>query len=187
MKLETTPIEGVCIIQKPIFQDDRGQFCRLYGADEFADIGLETKAVHVNSSISKSKGTLRGIHFQYPPFSETKIVSCLTGAIWDVAVDLRPNSPTRFQSFGVELTPSNGMSLLVPDGCGHAFLTLADSSTVVYVVSNTYNFESESGAKYDDPILNIEWPLEPEVISKKDSNWDPLADRFDELLGLGNV
>ena len=187
MKLETTPIEGVCVIQKPIFQDDRGQFCRLYGADEFSAIGLETKAVHVNSSTSKLKGTLRGIHFQYPPFSETKIVSCLSGAIWDVAVDLRPNSPTRFQSFGVELTPSNGKSLLVPDGCGHAFLTLADSSTVVYVVSNTYNFESESGAQYDDPMLNIEWPLEPVVISNKDRNWKPLAHRLEELLELGNV
>ena len=187
MQLETTLIEGVHVIQKQIFQDERGQFCRLYGADEFAHIGLETKAVHVNSSTSTSKGTLRGIHFQYPPFSETKIVSCLSGAIWDVAVDLRPNSPTQFQWFGVELTPSNGKSLLVPDGCGHAFLTLADSSTVVYVVSNTYNLESESGAKYDDPILNIEWPSEPVVISEKDTNWNPLADRFEELLGLGNV
>ena len=187
MRLETTPIKGVHVVQKRIFQDDRGQFCRLYGADEFAHIGLDTKAVHVNSSTSTLKGTLRGIHFQYPPFSETKIVSCLSGAIWDVAVDLRPNSPTRFQWFGLELTPSNGKSLLVPDGCGHAFLTLADSSTVVYVVSNTYNIDSESGAKYDDPMLNITWPLEPQVISDKDLKWDLLANRSEELLKLGDI
>jgi len=181
MQLETTPIEGVCVIQKRIFQDDRGQFCRLYGADEFSDIGLDTKAVHINSSTSTLKGTLRGIHFQYPPFSETKIVSCLSGAVWDVAVDLRPNSPTRFRWFGVELTPSNGKSLVVPDGCGHAFLTLAANSTVVYVVSNTYNIDFESGAQYDDPMLNIAWPIEPMVISDKDLKWKPLSSRIDEL------
>ena len=120
--LETT--QSKVHVIKRIFQDERGQFCRLYGADEFAHIGLETKAVHVNSSTSTSKGTLRGIHFQYPPFSETKIVSCLSGAIWDVAVDLRPNSPTQFQWFGVELTPSNGKSLLVPMAVDMLFLHL---------------------------------------------------------------
>lgn len=186
MQLETTPIKGVHVIQKRVIQDERGHFCRLYGADELANIGLNTKAVHVNSSTSTSKGTLRGIHFQYPPFSETKIVSCLSGAIWDVAVDLRPNSSTRFQWFGIQLTPSNGKSLLVPDGCGHAFLTLADSSTVIYVVSNTYSSESESGAKYDDPLLNITWPLHPKVISNKDLHWGSLADRSEELHQLSS-
>ena len=187
MQLETTPIEGVHVIQKRVFQDDRGQFCRLYAVDEFARIGLDTKALHVNSSTSTLKGTLRGIRFLYPPFTETRIVSCLAGAIWDVAVDLRPNSPTRFKWFGVELTPSNGKSLLVPDGCGHAFLTLADSSTVVYAVSNIYNAQYESGVRYDDPMLNIAWPLEPQFISDKDLGWDSLANRSDELLRLANI
>jgi len=187
MQLEVTPIEGVHVIHKRIFQDGRGQFSRLYAADEFANIGLNTRSVHVNSSTSTSKGTLRGIHFQYPPFSETKIVSCLAGAVWDVAVDLRPDSPTRFQWFGVELTPSNGKSLHVPDGCGHAFLTLADSSTVVYVDSNTYNIDYESGAKFDDPYLDIKWPPTPTVISDKDRSWKPLADRANELLKLSQL
>jgi dTDP-4-dehydrorhamnose 3,5-epimerase len=124
---------------------------------------------------------LRGIHLQYEPFCETKVVACLTGAIWDVAIDLRPNSPTRFQWFGDTLTPDNGKSLLIPEGFGHAFITLEPATSVVYVVSNTYAFHRESGFRFDDPSLNIDWPIEPTVVSEKDLAWGLLSERVSEI------
>jgi dTDP-4-dehydrorhamnose 3,5-epimerase len=161
--------------------DERGIFSRLFAQDEMLAAGIPTKAIHVNSSISKQVGTLRGIHFQYPPFAETKVVSCISGAIWDVGIDLRPNSATRFKWFGLKLTPSNGLGLIVPEGFGHAFITLEPNSIVVYVVSETYSLETESGIRYDDPKLGIDWPIKPTVLSDKDKSWLPLSSRIDEL------
>ena len=158
MKLEATPIDGLFILHRPVFQDKRGQFTRLYAAEGLVQAGRPTKAVHVNSSTSAEVGTLRGIHFQYPPYSEAKIVACTAGAIWDVGVDLRPDSPTRFQWYGEKLTPSNGLSMVVPEGFGHAFITLEPNSTAVYIVSEVYEIKNESGVHYNDPLLNIQWP-----------------------------
>jgi len=112
---------------------------------------------------------------------EAKIVSCVSGAIWDVGIDLRPGSPTRFQWFGTELTPENGVSLLIPEGFGHGFITLEPNSTVVYVVSATYAFDHESGIRYDDPTLGIDWPAVPQVLSEKDLQWGPVVERIGEL------
>jgi dTDP-4-dehydrorhamnose 3,5-epimerase len=109
------------------------------------------------------------------------VVSCVSGAIWDVAVDLRPNSETRFQWFGKTLTPENGTSLIIPEGFGHAFITLEPNSTVVYIVSAPYAIEYESGARFDDPIIGINWPLEPVVMSEKDQTWEILVNRIGEL------
>ena len=181
MEIEKTPIKGLYSINRPVRKDPRGFFSRLYGADEMTVAGRPTPAVHVNSSTSKEKGTLRGIHFQYPPYSEAKIVSCVSGAIWDVGVDLRPGSPTRFKYYGIKLTPDNGKSLIVPEGFGHAFITLEVNSTVVYVVSSPYSIENESGLRFDDPYLNISWPVEPKVISEKDKNWGLLEGRIQEI------
>jgi dTDP-4-dehydrorhamnose 3,5-epimerase len=181
MKIETTPIKDLCVIHRPIRKDERGTFTRLYGADEFALHGMTTRAVHVNTSTSSEKGTLRGIHFQYPPYSEAKIVACTAGAVFDIGVDLRPDSPTRFQWYGQILTPENGVSLLVPEGFGHGFLTLEPNSTVVYVVSEVYAPDSESGIRFDDPVLSIQWPIPPKVISEKDTSWGWINDRMEEL------
>jgi dTDP-4-dehydrorhamnose 3,5-epimerase len=181
MKLESTTIDGVSLLHRKIHQDERGTFTRLYADDELAAIGHPTKAMHINTSTSVSAGTLRGIHFQYPPYSETKVVSCVSGAIWDVAVDLRPDSETRFQWFGETLTPKNGTSLIIPEGFGHAFITLEPNSTVVYIVSAPYAIEYESGARFDDPIIGINWPLEPVVMSEKDKTWEMLVNRIDEI------
>jgi len=181
MDIEKTPIKDMYIIHRPIRKDERGSFTRLYGADEFALHGLNTKAIHVNTSTSSELGTLRGIHFQHPPFSEAKIVACTSGAVFDVGVDLRPNSPTKFKWFGKILTPENGLSLLIPEGFGHGFLTLEPNSTVVYVVSEVYAPQFESGIRYDDPEISIQWPIQPKVISEKDKKWDWIKNRISEL------
>lgn len=183
MKLETTPIADLFVLHRPLRKDDRGTFSRLFGEDDIAVAGRPTKAMHVNTSTSKQKGTLRGVHFQYPPYSEAKVVACTAGSVWDVGVDLRPDSPTRFQWFGVVLTPDNGKSMIVPEGFGHAFLSMEPNSTVVYVISSIYAPEHESGICFDDPLLNIDWPIEPIIISEKDRSWGPLKNRIQELDG----
>jgi len=181
VELESTPLDGLFVIHRPVRRDSRGFFSRLFGEDELLAAGRPTTAVHVNSSTSIEVGTLRGIHFQFPPHMEAKIVSCVSGAVWDVGVDLRPGSPTRFQWFGKVLTPENGVGLVIPEGFGHGFITLEPNTTMVYVVSAVYAFDHESGIRFDDPALDIDWPLTPRVLSDKDREWGPVADRLDEL------
>ena len=181
MKLVPTPIPDLFVLQRPLRQDDRGTFSRLFGEDDIAAAGRPMSAVHVNTSTSKHAGTLRGIHFQYPPYSEAKVVACTQGAIWDVGVDLRPGSPTKYQWYGVVLTPENGKSLIVPEGFGHAFITLEPNSTAVYVISAVYAVEKESGLCFDDPMLDIDWPMQPTVVSDKDRSWGLLEGRIQEL------
>ena len=181
MEFIKTNIEGLYHINRPLIKDDRGIFTRLFAQDELNNAGIKGKAIHINSSANKLKGTLRGIHFQFPPFSEIKIVSCISGSVWDVGVDLRPNSKTRFKWFGQKLTPENGKSLLIPEGFGHGFITLEENSTLVYVVSAEYKPEYESGARFDDPLLQIKWPINPLVVSEKDKNWINIENRIDEL------
>lgn len=188
MKLAATPIKDLFVLHRPVHKDSRGQFTRLFAAEGLAAVGRPTDAVHVNTSTSVETGTLRGIHFQYPPFAEAKIVACTSGAIWDVGVDLRPGSPTRFHWFGTTLTPENGLSMVIPEGFGHAFITLMPSSTAVYVVSAEYALDHESGIRYDDEMLKIEWPIMPTIQSDKDLAWGQLKSRIDELdLGFGNL
>ena len=181
MKLEATPISDLFVLHRPIRKDDRGAFSRLFGEDDIAAAGRPTKAVHVNTSTSSQAGTLRGVHFQYPPYSEAKVVACTAGAIWDIGVDLRPNSPTKYQWFGAVLTPENGQSMIVPEGFGHAFITLEPNSTAVYVISSVYAIDHESGLRFDDPMLDIKWPIEPNVVSEKDRSWGLLEDRIHEI------
>jgi dTDP-4-dehydrorhamnose 3,5-epimerase len=181
MKLELTPIEGLLTFQRTASEDERGLFTRLFAKDELSAAGRPTEAVHINSSSSVAARTLRGLHFQFPPYAETKIVSCVSGSVWDVGVDLRPESPTRFQWFGTTLSPENRMSLIIPEGFGHGFLTLEPNSTLVYVVSAPYSLPHESGARYDDPAFSIDWPFEPLVISDKDQSWTPVSSRLGEI------
>ena len=181
MKITETNLSGLLLLEKKVVHDERGYFSRLYGEDELLSKGVLSRAFHVNSSFSKYPGTLRGIHFQFPPHAETKIVSCVAGSIWDVGVDLRPESPTRFQWFGTELNPTNGMSLLIPEGFGHAFITLEPDTIVVYAISTGYSLADESGLAFSEPMLGIKWPAAPKIISKKDSMWPPLEERIDEI------
>lgn len=181
MQITKTDIAGLLVLKQKITHDERGHFRRLYAEDELLSEGVPSKAFHVNSSFSKYSGTLRGIHFQFPPYAETKIVSCVSGSIWDVGVDLRPESPTRFEWFGTELNPTNGISLLIPEGFGHAFITLEPDTSVVYAISTGYSIANESGILFNEPILGIKWPILPKVISSKDSMWPPLQERIDEI------
>jgi len=181
MKLNSTPVKDLFILHRPVRTDERGSFTRLFGTDEIAAAGRPTNAVHVNTSTSTEVGTLRGIHFQYHPYAETKIVACTAGAIWDVGVDLRPNSSTRFQWFGTLLTPENGISMVIPEGFGHAFITMEPNSTAVYIASAIYASQFESGLRFDDPSLAIRWPVTPTVISGKDLGWGLLEHRIPEL------
>lgn len=155
--------------------DDRGFFARTYCAREFAAHGLETDFVQQNTSYSKYKGTLRGMHFQRAPHAETKLIRCLRGSIVDIIVDLRPDSPTyrRWEAF--ELDDRNHRMLLVPKGFGHGFQTTSDEVEVTYLVAGFYEPSSEGGVRWNDPALGIVWPLEPTVMSDKDKAWPDLA------------
>lgn len=161
-------ISGVFLIDLNKIEDERGFFARTFCAHEYSRQNLNTNIVQVNNSFNKVKGTLRGIHFQKPPMSEVKIVRCIQGALFDVVVDLRYNSPTFLQWTGVELTADNRRILYIPEGVAHSFLTLKIDTEILYFVSNFYSQEHEGGILWNDPLLKINWPLNPKVISAKD-------------------
>ena len=152
-------------------EDERGFFARSWCQKEFEAHGLVPRVTQANISFNKYKGTLRGMHYQAAPFAETKLVRCTRGAIYDVIVDLRPDSPTCMQWLGVELTAENYKMLYVPEGFAHGFQTLIDNTEATYQVSQFYTPEAEGGLRYNDPTFNIDWPLEVQVISDKDRNW----------------
>lgn len=148
--------------------DERGFFARFFCAEEFSKKGLKSQFVQVNNSLSGQKGTLRGIHYQTSPKAEVKVVRCIQGALWDLIVDLRPESPTFKKWFGAELSAENRRMMYVPEGFGHAFITLEDNTEALYLVSEYYSPEHEKGLRFDDPAFNIKWPEKPVVISDKD-------------------
>ena len=163
-----TKLKGSYIIDVRRLEDERGFFGRSYCQREFEDHGLNTNAVQANVSCNKTKGTLRGMHMQVAPFSETKLVRCTRGVIYDVIVDLRENSETFREWIGVELTADNYRMLYVPEGFAHGFVTLENNSDVTYQVTQFYTPGAECGYRWDDPAFNIVWPIEPLIISEKD-------------------
>lgn len=170
MQFTETPIPGVLIIDLQKRGDDRGFFARQFCRNEFEQHGLATSFVQVNTSLSGPRGTLRGMHYQLPPKAETKVVRCIRGAFYDVALDLRPGSKTFGQSFGVELSAENRRMLYVPKGFGHGFITLADNTEAFYFVDEFYAPENERIVRWNDPRFNIRWPAAPESMSDKDAN-----------------
>jgi dTDP-4-dehydrorhamnose 3,5-epimerase len=166
-----TKLKGAYIIEIEKLKDDRGFFARSWCQKEFERQGLSPRMVQANVSFNKLKGTLRGMHYQLAPYEETKLVRCTRGAIYDVIIDLRRASPTYAQWIGVKLTGDNYRMLYVPEDFAHGFQTLEDLSEVTYQVSQFYTPNSESGIRWNDPVFNIEWPLEVQVISDKDKNW----------------
>ena len=166
-----TPLDGAYVIEQELITDNRGFFSRTFCAAEFQKNGLEAEFVQFNNSFSSSKGTLRGLHYQLDPFSEVKVVRCVRGALWDVVVDLRIGSRTYGSWYGTELSADNRKMMYVPQGFAHGFLTLSCNTEALYFVSNYYNPECESGLRYDDPFININWPMEPVVVSEKDLRW----------------
>lgn len=171
MIFEETKLKDVYLIKLDKKEDERGFFARTFCEREFEEIGQPFRAVQANLSYNSEKYTLRGMHFQVSPHEEAKIVRCVRGAIYDVIVDLRKDSPTVNQWMAAELTAENRHSLYVPKGFAHGFLSLEDNTEVLYLMSQFYEPGSGAGFRWDDPKYGIEWPAVPKVISGKDNSW----------------
>ncbi|MGA8551040.1 MAG: dTDP-4-dehydrorhamnose 3,5-epimerase [Stellaceae bacterium] len=171
MKFVPTPLAGAYLIELEKRGDHRGFFARFFCEQEFAAVGLETRFVQVNNSLTAGSVTLRGMHLQLPPAAEVKLVRCIRGALHDVIVDLRPDSPTYLKWFGADLTADNRVMMYVPRGFAHGFITLGDDTEALYLVSAFYAPQCERGVRFDDPSFGIEWPLAPIEMSAKDREW----------------
>lgn len=170
MIFKETKLKGAYIVELEPREDERGFFARSFCRQEFEEHGLNPAIVQNNISFSKKKGTLRGMHYQVAPYEETKLVSCTRGAIYDVIVDLREDSPTYCQWLAVELSAEKYKMLYVPAGFAHGYQTMEDNTVVSYQVSEFYQPESERGVRWDDPAFRIEWPIKQPVISSKDKS-----------------
>ena len=168
MNLVETSIPGVWIIESTSWLDERGTFSRLFCARELQIVLGPRIIVQINHSITRRAGAIRGLHYQNPPHAEMKIVRCLRGGVFDVAVDLRNGSSTFLQWTSVELTPENRLALVIPEGCAHGFQVLEDDSEILYLHSAFYASEAEGAARYDDPRIGIAWPLKPTDLSPRD-------------------
>lgn len=171
MLFHKTDLQDAMLIELEARGDERGMFARTFCAKEFSDQGLVSEFVQQNMSVSAERGTLRGMHRQIAPHSEVKLIRCLRGAIYDVIVDVRPDSPTYLKWQGFELTAENKRELYVPQGFLHGFQTLTDDVEVSYLVSAFYAPDAERGARHDDPAFGIVWPEEITVMSDKDRTW----------------
>ncbi|HET7489821.1 MAG TPA: dTDP-4-dehydrorhamnose 3,5-epimerase [Acidimicrobiales bacterium] len=176
MRFRTTPLPGCVLLETEVHADDRGFFCRLSSEAELREAGLGSVAAETSLSYNRRRSTLRGLHFQRPPHEERKLVRCLRGSIFDVAVDLRPGSPSHMAWTSAILTAENRLALFVPPGVAHGFLTLEDDTEVLYQISPPYHPDSAGGIRWDDPRLAIEWPAPPEVVSDRDRSLPLLAD-----------
>ncbi len=186
MNITPTPIPGPSFVDMVELSDERGFFARSFCRDEFVDAGLEPAVAQCNVSFNHVAGTLRGMHFQTAEAPEAKLVRCTRGAILDVIVDMRPGSPTLGQHVAVELTADNHRALYVPPLFAHAYQTLQDATEVHYQVSQPYTPNTERGLRFDDPVLGIEWPMTPTVMSDKDRNW-PLLGSVEALVELAQA
>lgn len=171
MIFKETKVRGAFVLELERVKDERGFFARSWCQEEFQMHSLVSYLVQANISFSKQKGTLRGIHYQAPPYGEAKVVRCTRGAIFDVIIDLGSESPTYKQWIGVELTADNYRMVYAPEHCAHGFITLEDSTEVTYLVSQFYRRDFEQGVRYDDPAFGVRWPVEVQVISEKDKSW----------------
>jgi dTDP-4-dehydrorhamnose 3,5-epimerase len=166
-----TEIKGAYLIEPEFLNDERGFFTRSFCKEEFQKYGLETDIVQCNISYNKKKGTLRGMHYQVPPFEEAKIVSCTKGSIYDVVVDLRRDSATYRNWYGVELSADSYRMLFIPKGCAHGFQTLEDNCVVFYQMGEYYHPEYSRGIQWNDPAIGIVWPIPAGIISVKDQRY----------------
>lgn len=170
MKFEETSLPGVFLIDLEPASDDRGFFARAWCQKEFADHGLTARISQVNLSQNHRTGTLRGLHMQTEPHAEAKLVRCIRGTIFDVAIDMRKSSPTYLQWTGHELSAENRSALFIPEGFAHGYQTLSEDTEVFYLISEFYAPGAEAGFRYDDPKIGIEWPMDVREISDKDAN-----------------
>ncbi len=172
MKFISTGLDGAFVIEIEPIVDERGHFARAWCRREFEAAGIRLDFVQANIAFSRKKGTLRGMHYQKAPNAEVKLLSCVRGSVFDVMIDLRPNSPTFKKWFGIELTAANNKMVYVPEGFAHGYLTTAAETEVFYPVSAYYTPAAEDGVRWNDPAFGIAWPqTEDLIISKKDENW----------------
>ena len=187
MMFEPLPLKDAYLIELEKPGDDRGFFARLFCEREFAEAGLETRFVQANNSLTHTRGTLRGMHYQLGAAAEVKMIRCIRGALWDAILDLRPDSPSFGRSCGAELTAENRQMMYVPRGLAHAILTLTDDVEALYLVSAFYAPKEERGVRWDDPRFKVEWPIAPVELSAEDSAWpdfDPEFHGVEALRGL---
>jgi dTDP-4-dehydrorhamnose 3,5-epimerase len=178
MIFEPAKISGLIVLRLERHEDERGSFCRLFSRDEFAAHGLPADFVQQSLSVTRRRGTVRGMHFQRSPYAEVKFVRCVRGAIFDVVVDLRPASPTYLCWQGFRLDAEGDLALVIPRDCAHGFQTLQDHCEVLYQMDRGYHADSAGGIRFDDPSIGIEWPLAVSVIAAKDLGWPALSARL---------
>ncbi len=176
-----TTLNGVYTARRTFFEDQRGSFSRFYCAEDFAAFGLVTPIAQINHSLTQKKGTVRGMHFQYPPHAETKIVSCLKGVIFDVAMDIRRDSKTFLQWHGEKLSRDNRKSLIIPQGFAHGFQALSDDCELIYLHTALYNQDAEGALNAVDPRLAIDWPLPITEMSERDKTHPCIDVKFKGL------
>jgi dTDP-4-dehydrorhamnose 3,5-epimerase len=181
VKIAQTPVSGVYLVTGSQIADERGAFSRLFCADELHTIIGSKTIVQINQSTTRKVGAVRGLHYQNAPHAETKIVRCLRGRVFDVAVDLRRGSPTFLQFYSYELAPEDNTALVIPEGCAHGFQVLEPDSQLLYLHSNYYAPHAEGGVRFDDPKIRIQWPLPPTDLSQRDLGHRPLEVSFKGL------
>lgn len=179
---EATPISGVFQLRRSVHRDTRGSFGRAFCAAELLAIGWMWPVAQVNISSTVSAGTVRGLHFQRPPFADMKVITCVRGEVWDVVVDLRAGSPTFLQWYAAPLSAVGGQSMLVPPGCAHGFQTLSDDVDLVYCHSAAYSPSAEDAVRFDDPLLNIPWPVPVRNVSDRDLAHPPIMPDFQPVV-----
>jgi dTDP-4-dehydrorhamnose 3,5-epimerase len=173
-----TPLEGLWVVQRKAIEDQRGFLSRLYCAEEFREAGIDKPITQINQTFTTMKGAVRGLHFQHFPHAETKLVTCINGKIFDVAVDLRRNSPTFLQWHSEVLSSANRRSLFIPEGYAHGFQTLTENCELIYLHTATYQPDAEGGIRYNDPAVNISWPLRATYVSQRDASHPLLSNNF---------
>lgn len=174
MRFHPTPLGGAFVVEPARIEDGRGFFARSFCQEEFRARGLSPVVAQCNLSWNRRKGTLRGLHFQLSPHEEAKLVRCTRGAIWDVIVDLRDDSPTRLRWHAVELSADNRLGFYVPEGFAHGFQTLQDDSEVLYQMAEFYHPDLARGVPWNDPKIGIAWPLADPILSERDRSYPPL-------------
>lgn len=178
MIFSETFLKGSYVIDLEPYIDDRGWFVRYYDKDEFKKIGFDKEWVQMNHSVTYKAGSIRGIHYQLPPFREIKLVRCIAGSVYDVIIDIRKDSSTFLNWYGVELSAENKKMLYIPEGFAHGFQCMTDNCQLLYHHSEVYRPDSEGGIKYNDTLIRIEWPLPVNVISERDKNHSSIDKSF---------
>lgn len=176
MKAEPTKIPGVLVLEPEPLGDQRGFFARTWDRAVLETLGATVEVEQTSVAFNERRGTLRGMHFQIAPHQEAKTIRCTAGAIFDVALDLRAESPTFRSWVGVELTSTNRRSLFVPEGCAHGYVSLADATEVTYQISVPHSPDSARGYRWDDPAFGISWPIPIECVSNRDTGWPPFLE-----------